>query len=97
MQSLTSWLSSKSLISPTEMEAAVAVRPLVSPAACTVPAVIEHNVISQLRTHVVQGQHELSGTQITNLKSAVPKRPHSPTSEEYPKRPKDRQKVGKHG
>uniref|UniRef100_A0A8C3BP31 polynucleotide adenylyltransferase n=1 Tax=Cairina moschata TaxID=8855 RepID=A0A8C3BP31_CAIMO len=75
-----------------KMEAAVAVRPSGSPAGCTVPAVIEHNMISQLRTRVVQGQHELSGTQITNLKSTVPKRPHSPTSREYPKRPKDTQK-----
>lgn len=84
-------------MSPTEMEAAVAVRPSGPPAGCTVPAVIEHNTISRLRTHFVQGQHEPSGTQITNLKSTVPKRPHSPTSEEYPKRPKDREKVGKQG
>ncbi|XP_040407365.1 poly(A) polymerase gamma isoform X1 [Cygnus olor] len=76
-----------------KMEAAVAVRPSGPPAGCTVPAVIEHNTISRLRTHFVQGQHEPSGTQITNLKSTIPKRPHSPTSEEYPKRPKDREKL----
>ncbi|OXB76140.1 UNVERIFIED_CONTAM: hypothetical protein H355_005351 [Colinus virginianus] len=77
-----------------KMEAAVAVRTSGPPCDCTVPTVIGHNAVSQLKTRFVQGQHELSGTQITNSKSAVPKRPHSPASKECPKRSKDREKIG---
>ncbi|OXB63057.1 hypothetical protein ASZ78_014824 [Callipepla squamata] len=77
-----------------KMEAAVAVRTSGPPCDCTVPTVIGHNAVSQLRTRFVQGQHDLSGTQITNSKSAVPKRPHSPASKECPKRSKDREKIG---
>ncbi|NXE47257.1 PAPOG polymerase, partial [Casuarius casuarius] len=60
---------------------------------CTIPTVVGHNTISRLRTHLAQGQHELNGTPTTNSKNAAPKRPHSPTSEECPKRPKDREKL----
>uniref|UniRef100_A0A8C2U1N3 Poly(A) polymerase n=1 Tax=Coturnix japonica TaxID=93934 RepID=A0A8C2U1N3_COTJA len=73
---------SKSLMFPAEMEAAVAVRTSGPPSDCTIPTVIGHNAVSQLRTRFVQGHHELSGTQITNPKGAAPKRPHSPASKE---------------
>uniref|UniRef100_A0A8C2YEG3 polynucleotide adenylyltransferase n=1 Tax=Coturnix japonica TaxID=93934 RepID=A0A8C2YEG3_COTJA len=67
------------------------------PSDCTIPTVIGHNAVSQLRTRFVQGHHELSGTQITNPKGAAPKRPHSPASKECSKRSKDREKVEKEG
>uniref|UniRef100_A0A8C2TYE6 Poly(A) polymerase n=1 Tax=Coturnix japonica TaxID=93934 RepID=A0A8C2TYE6_COTJA len=88
---------SKSLMFPAEMEAAVAVRTSGPPSDCTIPTVIGHNAVSQLRTRFVQGHHELSGTQITNPKGAAPKRPHSPASKECSKRSKDREKVEKEG
>ncbi|XP_040522935.1 poly(A) polymerase gamma [Gallus gallus] len=77
-----------------KMEAAVAIRTSGAPSDCTIPTVIGRNAISQLTTCFVQGHHELSGTQITNSKSAAPKRPHSPASKECSKRSKDREKVG---
>lgn len=82
---------------PAEMEAAVAIRTSGPPSDCTIPTVIGHNTVSQLRTRFVHGHHELSGTQITTSKSAAPKRPHSPASKECSKRLKDREKVEKRG
>uniref|UniRef100_A0A8C2TYF1 polynucleotide adenylyltransferase n=1 Tax=Coturnix japonica TaxID=93934 RepID=A0A8C2TYF1_COTJA len=75
----------------------IAVRTSGPPSDCTIPTVIGHNAVSQLRTRFVQGHHELSGTQITNPKGAAPKRPHSPASKECSKRSKDREKVEKEG
>lgn len=102
MQSLISWLKSKSSVSPAEMEATVAIRTSGPPTGCTIPG---PNAVSQLRAHFVQGQHELSGTPIMDFKNAAPKRPysptskgsHSPTSEEYPKKTVDGEKVRKGG
>ena len=84
------------------MEAAVAIRTSGPPIGCTIPG---HNTISQLRAHFVQGQHELSGTPITDPENAAPKRPHSLTakgphslaSEECPKKTIDGEKVRKEG
>ena len=84
------------MVFPAEMEAAVAIRTSGAPSDCTIPTVIGRNAISQLTTCFVQG-HELSGTQITNSKSAAPKRPHSPASKECSKRSKDREKVERRG
>ncbi|NWY59446.1 PAPOG polymerase, partial [Chionis minor] len=60
-----------------KMQATVAIRTSGPPIGCTIPG---HNTISQLRAHIVQGQHELSGTPVTDPKNAAPKRPYSPTS-----------------
>ncbi|XP_065595430.1 poly(A) polymerase gamma [Cyrtonyx montezumae] len=76
-----------------QMKAAVAVRTSGPPCDCAIPTVIGHNAVAQLRTCFVQDQHDLSGTQITDPKCAVPKRAHSPASKEYPKRSKDREKL----
>ncbi|XP_052639966.1 poly(A) polymerase gamma [Harpia harpyja] len=81
-----------------KMEATIAIRTLGPPVGCNIPG---HNTISQLRAHFVQGQHELSGTPIIDPKNAAPKRPysvttkgpHSPTSEECPKKTVDREKL----
>ncbi|NXS16177.1 PAPOG polymerase, partial [Mystacornis crossleyi] len=74
---LTSWPNSKSQVSPTEMEATVALRTSGPPVGCTIPG---YNTVCQLRTCFVQGQHKLSGTLITDPKSASPKQHYSPTS-----------------
>lgn len=102
MQSLISLLYSKSSVSPTEMQATVAIRTSGPPVGCTIPG---RNTVSQLRAHFVQGQHELSETPITDPKNAAPKRPysttskgcHSPTSEERPKKTRDGEKVREGG
>lgn len=102
MQSLMSWLNTKSSVSPTEMEAAVALRTSGPPVGCTIPG---HNAISQLRAHFVQGQRELSGTPVADLKNAAPKQPYLPpfkgprlpTSEECFKKPIDGERVRKEG
>ncbi|KAF1427268.1 Poly(A) polymerase gamma, partial [Spheniscus magellanicus] len=81
-----------------KMEATVAIRTSGPPTGCTVPG---PNAVSQLRAHFVQGQHELNGTPIMDFKNAAPKRPysptskgsHSPTSEEYPKKTVDGEKL----
>ncbi|NWY39434.1 PAPOG polymerase, partial [Sylvia atricapilla] len=72
-----SWPNSKSQVSPTEMEATVALRTSGLPIGCTIPG---YNTVCQLRTCFVQGQHKLSGTLITDPKSASPKQHYSPTS-----------------
>ncbi|XP_010572597.1 PREDICTED: LOW QUALITY PROTEIN: poly(A) polymerase gamma-like, partial [Haliaeetus leucocephalus] len=85
-------------VTDSKMEATVAIRTLGPPVGCTIPG---HNTISQLGARFVQGQHELSGTPITDPKSAAPKRPyspttegsHSPTSEECPQKTVDREKL----
>ncbi|XP_068796460.1 poly(A) polymerase gamma isoform X5 [Struthio camelus] len=78
-----------------KMETTVTIRTSGPPCiGCTIPTVVAHNTVSRLRTHLTQGQHELHGTPATNSKNAAPKRPHSPTSEECPKRTKDREKDG---
>ncbi|NXI32284.1 PAPOG polymerase, partial [Sterrhoptilus dennistouni] len=74
---LTSWPNSKSQVSPTEMEATVALRTSGPPIGCTIPG---YNTVCQLRTCFVQGQHKLSGTLIMDPKSASPKKHYSPTS-----------------
>ncbi|NXE92246.1 PAPOG polymerase, partial [Menura novaehollandiae] len=74
---LISWPNSKSQVSPTEMEATVALRTSGPPIGCTIPG---YNTVCQLRTCFVQGQHKLSGTLITDPKSASPKQHYSPTS-----------------
>ncbi|NXL74520.1 PAPOG polymerase, partial [Leptocoma aspasia] len=71
------WPNSKSQVSPTEMEATVALRTSGPPIGCTIPG---YNTVCQLRTCFVQGQHKLSGTLITDPKSASPKQHYSPTS-----------------
>ncbi|KFV80778.1 Poly(A) polymerase gamma, partial [Struthio camelus australis] len=77
-----------------KMETTVTIRTSGPPCiGCTIPTVVAHNTVSRLRTHLTQGQHELHGTPATNSKNAAPKRPHSPTSEECPKRTKDREKL----
>ncbi|NXX07563.1 PAPOG polymerase, partial [Larus smithsonianus] len=60
-----------------QMQTAVAVRTSGPPIGYTMPG---HNTISQLRACFVQGQHEISGTPITDPKNVAPKRPYSPTS-----------------
>ncbi|NWW24537.1 PAPOG polymerase, partial [Falcunculus frontatus] len=74
---LISWPNSKSQVSPTEMEATVALRTSGPPIGCTIPG---YNTVCQLRMCFVQGQHKLSGTLITDPKSASPKQHCSPTS-----------------
>ncbi|NXI44654.1 PAPOG polymerase, partial [Galbula dea] len=73
-----------------------------SPVGCAIPG---QNTVPQFRAHVFQGHSELSGTSSTDLKTTVPKRPYSlisegrcsPTSEECPKNPVDREKLtGQH-
>ncbi|NXH97101.1 PAPOG polymerase, partial [Pachycephala philippinensis] len=71
------WPNSKSQVSPTEMEATVALRTSGPPVGCTIPG---YNTVCQLRTCFVQGQHKLSGTLNTDPKSASPKQHYSPTS-----------------
>ncbi|KFW88838.1 Poly(A) polymerase gamma, partial [Phalacrocorax carbo] len=81
-----------------KMEATIAIRTSGPPIGCTIPG---RNTISQLRAHFVQGQHELSGTPITDPKNVAPKRPYSPTSkgprsptsEECPKKSIDGEKL----
>ncbi|NXD54956.1 PAPOG polymerase, partial [Corvus moneduloides] len=63
-------------VSPTEMEATVALRASGPPIGCTIPG---YNTVCQLRTCFVQGQHKLSGTLITDPKNASPKQHYSPT------------------
>ncbi|NWR83038.1 PAPOG polymerase, partial [Furnarius figulus] len=68
--------SSKGLCIPgtdPKMEATVALRTSGPAVGCTIPG---YNVVSQLRTCFVQGQHKLSGTLITDPESASPK-PHN--------------------
>ena len=55
-------------MSPTELEATVAIRTLGAPVGCTIPG---HNTVSPCGSHFVQGQHELSGTPITDPKNAA--------------------------
>ncbi|NWR45913.1 PAPOG polymerase, partial [Regulus satrapa] len=71
------WPNSKSQVSPTEMEATVALRTSGPPIGCSIPG---YNTVCQLRRCFVQGQHKLSGTLITDPKSASPKQHYSPTS-----------------
>ncbi|NWZ60504.1 PAPOG polymerase, partial [Haliaeetus albicilla] len=61
-------------VTDSKMEATVAIRTLGAPVGCTIPG---HNTGSQLGSHFVQGQHELSGTPVTDPKNAAPKRPYS--------------------
>ncbi|KFZ48286.1 Poly(A) polymerase gamma, partial [Antrostomus carolinensis] len=85
-------------VTDSKIESTVAIR---TSGPLTGYAVPGHNAVSQLRPHFVQGQHELSGTPITDPKNAPPKRPysvtskgcHSPTSEECPKKPIDGEKL----
>ncbi|NWU74377.1 PAPOG polymerase, partial [Onychorhynchus coronatus] len=77
MQSLISRPNSKSQVSPAELEASVALRTSGPPIGCTIPG---YNTVSQLRPCFVQGHHKLSGTLITDPKSAAPKQHYSPTS-----------------
>lgn len=102
MQSLISRLNSRSAVSLTEVEATVAIRTLGPPVGSTIPG---RNTVSQPGGRFVQGQHELSGTGITDPKNSAPKRPysvttegpHSPPSEERPKTLADGEKVRKGG
>ncbi|NXF04271.1 PAPOG polymerase, partial [Smithornis capensis] len=77
MQTLISWPNSKSQVSPTEMEATVALRTSGPSIGCTIPG---YNTVSQLRPCLVQGQHKLSGTLITDPESASRKQHYSPAS-----------------
>ncbi|NXS54805.1 PAPOG polymerase, partial [Brachypteracias leptosomus] len=65
-------------VADSEREAAAVGRTLTLPAGCTV---LGPNTVSQLGAHFVQGQHELRGTQSTDLKKTVSKRPHSRATE----------------
>ncbi|NXT59971.1 PAPOG polymerase, partial [Chaetops frenatus] len=69
--------NSKSQVSPTEMEATVALGTSGPPIGCTIPG---YNTVCQLGTCFVQGQHKLSGTLIMDPKSASPKQHYSPAS-----------------
>ncbi|NXU85948.1 PAPOG polymerase, partial [Xiphorhynchus elegans] len=72
--------SSKGLCVPVtdpKMEATVALRTSAPPTGCTISG---YDMVSQLRTCFVQGQHKLSGTLITDPKSAPPKQHHSAAS-----------------
>uniref|UniRef100_A0A8C0ZCL8 polynucleotide adenylyltransferase n=1 Tax=Cyanistes caeruleus TaxID=156563 RepID=A0A8C0ZCL8_CYACU len=60
-----------------KMEATVALRTSGPPIACTIPG---YNTVCQLRTCFVHGQHKLSGTLITDPRSASPKQHYSPSS-----------------
>uniref|UniRef100_H0Z8S0 Poly(A) polymerase n=1 Tax=Taeniopygia guttata TaxID=59729 RepID=H0Z8S0_TAEGU len=60
-----------------KMEATVALRTSGPPIGCTIPG---YNTVCQLRTCFVQGQHKLSGTLITDPKSASTKQHYSPSS-----------------
>ena len=89
-------------MSLTEVEATVAIRTLGPPVGSTIPG---RSTASQPGARFVQGQHELSGTRITDPKNTAPKRPysvttegpHSPPSEERPKTLADGEKVRKGG
>ncbi|NXV62530.1 PAPOG polymerase, partial [Molothrus ater] len=74
---IISWPNSKSQVSPTEMEATVALRTSGPPIGCTIPG---YNTVCQLRACFVQEQHKLSGTLITDPRSASPKQHYSPSS-----------------
>ncbi|NWX99944.1 PAPOG polymerase, partial [Nothoprocta ornata] len=77
-----------------KMEARVTIRTSGPPCiGYTIPTVVGHGTISRLRTHLAQGQQELQGTPTVISKNAAPKRPHSPASEECPKRLKDKEKL----
>ncbi|NXK85874.1 PAPOG polymerase, partial [Formicarius rufipectus] len=78
MQCVIPWPASKSQVSPTGMEATVALRTSGPPIGCTIPG---YDMISQLRTCFVQGQRKLSGTLITDPKSAAPKELYSASSQ----------------
>uniref|UniRef100_A0A8C8VEE6 polynucleotide adenylyltransferase n=1 Tax=Pelusios castaneus TaxID=367368 RepID=A0A8C8VEE6_9SAUR len=68
-------------------------RAVLPPTGCTIPTVVGRNVIPRLITpHPGQGQPLLNGISTRNSKKASPKRPHSPSSEEYTKRLKDIEK-----
>ncbi|NXJ41383.1 PAPOG polymerase, partial [Ciconia maguari] len=60
-----------------KIDTTVAIRTLGPAVGCTIPG---HDTISQLRARFVQGQHEFSGSPVTDPKNAAPKRPYSPTS-----------------
>ncbi|XP_059575546.1 poly(A) polymerase gamma isoform X3 [Alligator mississippiensis] len=65
-----------------------------SPAGCTIPTVVGRNVIPRLvAPQVARSQQHLNGISTMNAKGAASKRPHSPSSEECPKRLKDREKL----
>lgn len=59
----------------------------------------EHNTVSKVGPHFGQGQHELTGTPVTDPKNTASKRPYSPTStgDERPKKITDGEKVRKRG
>ncbi|NXG22113.1 PAPOG polymerase, partial [Grallaria varia] len=61
-----------------KMEATFALRTSGPPVGCTIPG---YNMVSQLRTCFVPGEHKLSGTLITDPKSASPKEHNSSASE----------------
>ncbi|KAM8809090.1 poly(A) polymerase gamma-like [Eudromia elegans] len=76
------------------MEARVTIRTSGPPCiGCTIPTVVGHGTISRLRAHHAQGQQEIHQTPTAISKYAAPKRPHSPASEECPKRLKDTEKL----
>ncbi|NXW64887.1 PAPOG polymerase, partial [Eurystomus gularis] len=64
-------------VTDSKREAAAVIRTLALPVGCTIPG---HNMVSHLGAHLVQGQHELSGTPSTDPKKTISKRPHSPTT-----------------
>ncbi|XP_071596448.1 poly(A) polymerase gamma isoform X2 [Heliangelus exortis] len=66
-----------------KMEAAVAIRTSGPPTVCTIPGL---NPISQFGAHALRGHHEVSAAPVTSSKNAAPKRHHSPTSGECPKK-----------
>uniref|UniRef100_A0A8C3PS42 polynucleotide adenylyltransferase n=1 Tax=Calidris pygmaea TaxID=425635 RepID=A0A8C3PS42_9CHAR len=86
MQSLILYLYSKSSVSPTEMQATVAIRTSGPPIGYTIPG---HNTISQLRAHFNAAPKRPY--------SLTSKRCHSPTSEGCPKKTRDGEKVRKGG
>ncbi|XP_074874606.1 poly(A) polymerase gamma-like [Buteo buteo] len=85
-------------VTDSKAEATVAMRTLGPPVGGTIPG---RNTVSQPGARFVQGQHELSGTRITDPKNTAPKRPyslttegpHSPPSEERPKTLADGEKL----
>lgn len=96
IQSLISWLNSKTLLPPAEMEAILGRTTSVPLTGCIIS---EHNTVSKVGPHFGQGQHELTGTPVTDPKNTASKRPYSPTStgDERPKKITDGEKVRKRG
>ncbi|XP_038607059.1 poly(A) polymerase gamma isoform X2 [Tachyglossus aculeatus] len=65
------------------------------PSGCTIPTVVGRNVVPRIIAphNPAQGQQHLNGAANLMSKNPIPKRPHSPSLDESPKRLKDKEAI----